>query len=209
MATYVKFELRRDTAANWTYLNPVLIDGEPGFDTTNNQIRVGHNGLSWNQLPPISSSTYIVGATGPRGPLGTAPGPPGPTGIAGPTGPYTSGGPQGPVGPAGKASAVPGPTGITGPQGDAGAGSGPAGPAGPRGAGITGSTGIEGPMGSDGPVGNQGPPGNLGTTPVSLRYTSLTNVFKSNAPLAPVFPFTKTFNPFIGTDLQGPWAGFV
>jgi hypothetical protein len=42
--------LRRDTAANWTSVNPVLALGEPGFETDTNKIKFG-NGLSaWNSL---------------------------------------------------------------------------------------------------------------------------------------------------------------
>lgn len=209
MATYVKFELRRDTAANWTTLNPILIDGEPGFDITNNQIRIGQNGLSWNQLNPISSATYIVGPTGPRGPVGTAPGPRGPTGIRGPTGPYIEEGPTGPAGYTGPQSTLLGPTGPTGPQGDAGTGAGPDGPTGPKGDGITGPTGEQGPAGTQGGQGNGGPAGVLGTNTVSRRYVSVTNLYLSTTPDTYPFPLTTTIYPFVGTDLQGPWAGFI
>lgn len=209
MATYVKFELRRDTAANWQQLNPILIDGEPGFDITNNQIRIGNNGRSWNQLDPISSATYIMGPTGPRGHVGTAPGPRGLTGITGPTGPYNEEGPTGPAGYTGPQSTLRGPTGPTGPQGDAGVGSGPDGPAGPKGDGITGPTGSQGPAGTAGGEGTGGPPGDLGTNTVSRRYVSVTNLYLSTSPDTYPFPLTTTIYPFFATDLQGPWGGFI
>jgi hypothetical protein len=39
MSTLIK--LRRDTAANWASADPVLQLGEPGYDTTNNELRIG------------------------------------------------------------------------------------------------------------------------------------------------------------------------
>lgn len=48
MATQIK--LRRDTAANWDFYNPILALGEPGYDTTNNKIKVGDGTSTWAQL---------------------------------------------------------------------------------------------------------------------------------------------------------------
>lgn len=49
MATQLK--LRRDTAANWTSVNPVLAQGEPGWETDTNCGKVGDGTLAWNALP--------------------------------------------------------------------------------------------------------------------------------------------------------------
>jgi hypothetical protein len=49
-------KLRRDTAANWTSTNPVLNAGQPGFDTTNNQVRIGDGSSAWTALTPIGGS---------------------------------------------------------------------------------------------------------------------------------------------------------
>lgn len=46
-------QYRRGTAAEWTAANPVLADGEVGFDTTENQIRVGNGIHTWSLLAPI------------------------------------------------------------------------------------------------------------------------------------------------------------
>lgn len=46
-----KIQLRRDTAANWAAANPVLALGEPGWDTTNSQLRVGNGTSAWSTLP--------------------------------------------------------------------------------------------------------------------------------------------------------------
>lgn len=46
----VKFKLRRDTAARWSSANPVLADGEPGWDSTNKSFKVGDGVTAWNSL---------------------------------------------------------------------------------------------------------------------------------------------------------------
>lgn len=49
MATII--QIRRDTAANWTTNNPILADGEMGYETDTRKRKMG-NGLSaWNILP--------------------------------------------------------------------------------------------------------------------------------------------------------------
>ena len=54
MSTNVRFKLRRDTAANWNTNNTLLLEGEPGFDITNNQIRIGDGISHWSNLEPIN-----------------------------------------------------------------------------------------------------------------------------------------------------------
>jgi hypothetical protein len=139
----VKIQFRRDTASAWSTVNPILSQGEAGYEFDTGRFKVG-NGLSpWNSLP------YSSGVTGPTGPSVT--GPTGPTGAASTvTGPTGQQGPQGPTGPQG----ITGPTGATGIQGITGpTGSvGPTGPTGPTGAdsnvtGPTGATGATGPQG--------------------------------------------------------------
>lgn len=44
-------KLRRDTAANWSSVNPVLNDGEMGLDTTNDKIKIGDGTNNWSALP--------------------------------------------------------------------------------------------------------------------------------------------------------------
>ena len=51
MTTRIK--LRRDTAANWTANDPVLALGEAGYDTTNNELRVGDGTTVWSGLDAI------------------------------------------------------------------------------------------------------------------------------------------------------------
>lgn len=45
--------LRRDTAANFTSANPVLSEGEPAFDTTNQILKVGDGVTAWNSLAQL------------------------------------------------------------------------------------------------------------------------------------------------------------
>ena len=54
MTTRIK--LRRDTAANWTENDPVLALGEAGYDTTNNELRVGDGTTVWSGLEAIGGT---------------------------------------------------------------------------------------------------------------------------------------------------------
>lgn len=42
-----KIKHRRDTAANWASNNPVLDDGELGYDKTNKRLKVGDGATPW------------------------------------------------------------------------------------------------------------------------------------------------------------------
>lgn len=46
-----RIQIRRGTAANWASVNPVLADGEFGYDTTNRLTKVGNGVTAWNSLP--------------------------------------------------------------------------------------------------------------------------------------------------------------
>lgn len=139
----VKIQFRRDTALAWSTVNPILSQGEAGFEFDTGRFKVG-NGLSpWNSLPYSSGVTGPTGpsVTGPTGPTGAASTVTGPTGQQGPLGPT---GPQGITGPTGATGAI----GATGPTGSVG----PTGPTGATGAastvtGPTGATGAQGPQG--------------------------------------------------------------
>ena len=41
---------RRDTAANWTAVNPVLLSGEWGFETDTRKLKIGDGVTAWNAL---------------------------------------------------------------------------------------------------------------------------------------------------------------
>lgn len=64
--TNVRFQLRRDNATAWaSALNPVLLAGEPGYDTTNKILKIGDGTTKWTLLPSISGAGQ--GATGAAG----------------------------------------------------------------------------------------------------------------------------------------------
>ena len=52
-----RIQLRRDTAANWTRENPILSQGEPGFDLTANKLKVGDGVTAWAELAYTTGTT--------------------------------------------------------------------------------------------------------------------------------------------------------
>lgn len=72
-------QLRRDTSVNWGAVNPTLLNGEPGFETDTNKLKVGDGVNAWNALPyivptvtippsiPTGSVTAFAGAAAPSG----------------------------------------------------------------------------------------------------------------------------------------------
>ena len=79
--------LRRDSSINWETQNPVLLSGEPGYETDTGKLKIGDGSSMWSDLD------YYVGATGAQGIQGDtgATGPTGATGATGPTGPTFTG----------------------------------------------------------------------------------------------------------------------
>ena len=55
-----KIQLRRDTTANWTRVNPILDDGEPGLNIDTNQIKYGDGITVWVDLPLASSGNTLI-----------------------------------------------------------------------------------------------------------------------------------------------------
>lgn len=55
-----RIRLRRAYAEDWARVNPILMDGEPGYDKTQNMVKVGDGQTPWNRLrylnPPITGS---------------------------------------------------------------------------------------------------------------------------------------------------------
>lgn len=48
--TNAKILIRRDTAANWTSTNPILADGEQGYEKDTGKIKIGNGVKPWNEL---------------------------------------------------------------------------------------------------------------------------------------------------------------
>jgi len=70
-----RVQIRRDTALNWTTNDPILLDGEFGYETDTGRYKIGNGIDVWSDL--IYS---LVGITGPTGSQGVT----GPTGPSGP-----------------------------------------------------------------------------------------------------------------------------
>ncbi len=94
--------LRRDNEANWLYNDPVLMSGEPGYETDTGKLKIGDGQTPWSALD------YYMGITGPAG-----------TGATGATGPVGATGSVGATGPTGATGSI-GATGATGPIGATG-----------------------------------------------------------------------------------------
>jgi hypothetical protein len=67
-----RLQLRRDTAANWTSVNPVLLAGEPGVETDTGKFKVGDGSTAWASLAYSSGPAGPTGATGATGSTGAA-----------------------------------------------------------------------------------------------------------------------------------------
>lgn len=53
MPRKTNIQLRRGSYSAWGSANPVLNEGEPGYDTTNKTIKVGDATSSWSDLPEV------------------------------------------------------------------------------------------------------------------------------------------------------------
>lgn len=54
------FQLKRGTAARWKELNPVLRQGEPGFEFDTGKLKIGDGLTAYNDLRYQTSKDYIV-----------------------------------------------------------------------------------------------------------------------------------------------------
>lgn len=50
-----RIQFRRGTAAEWSATSPILGDGEPGYDTTNDILKIGNGADAWADLDGMSS----------------------------------------------------------------------------------------------------------------------------------------------------------
>lgn len=60
----VRIAVRRDTTANWTVANPILVSGEPALDLTTGGLRFGDGVSHWADLPEALDGGGAGGATG-------------------------------------------------------------------------------------------------------------------------------------------------
>ena len=165
----IQLQFRRDYAATWASLNPILASGEMGIviDTSPYLFKIGNGTTRWNLLPYGG----LVGATGATGTAGTS-GTIGTTGATGTAGTTGATGAQGVNGSATDTGAT-GTTGTAGTTGYTGAtGVGATGAKGDTGtAGTTGYTGA-GTPGAKGDTGTKGDTGFTGATGAGATGTT-------------------------------------
>ncbi len=66
----IRAQFRRDTAANWTAVNPILLQGEPGYEYDTGRFKVGDGVTPWASLAYNSGAQGAAGPTGAQGPAG-------------------------------------------------------------------------------------------------------------------------------------------
>jgi hypothetical protein len=76
-----RIQFRRDTSANWETYNPILLQGEFGYELDTGFAKIGDGSTPWDSLE-------YFGGTGPTGPSGIPVSsiPPGSTSASGTTG---------------------------------------------------------------------------------------------------------------------------
>ena len=138
-----RIALRRDTSSAWVRFNPVLLQGEAGYELDTNKLKIGDGSSLWNDLP------YITGeGSGPQGPEG----PQGPAGADGQDGAPGVDGQDGKDGAPG-VDGQDGAPGVDGQDGKDGA---------PGVDGQDGAPGVDGQDGKDGADGQDGQDGQDG-----------------------------------------------
>lgn len=63
MARNALIQVRRDTAANWTSVNPTLAAGEIGLETDTGKLKVGTGSTGWSSLLYVTDASDITGTT--------------------------------------------------------------------------------------------------------------------------------------------------
>lgn len=55
--------IRKGTASQWSSTNPVLASGEPGYDLSNNILKIGDGVSNWNNLKNVASISGLITAS--------------------------------------------------------------------------------------------------------------------------------------------------
>jgi hypothetical protein len=66
MPRKARIQVRRDTGANWTSVNPTLANGELGFEQDRQRLKVGDGNTEWSSLPyqnAVETAFTIAGGT--------------------------------------------------------------------------------------------------------------------------------------------------
>lgn len=55
----IEIQLKRGVAANWTSLNPILAQGEIGYETNTNKFKIGDGATAWSGLSYFASGSGL------------------------------------------------------------------------------------------------------------------------------------------------------
>ena len=64
MSSIVQIQVRRDTAANWATVNPVLLQGEPALEIDSGKLKFGDGISNYNSLPYFAADKHFVHVQG-------------------------------------------------------------------------------------------------------------------------------------------------
>lgn len=70
MAEYTlssRLQFRRDTSEQWVSTNPVLLDGELGYETNTGKAKIGNGSQPWNELKYALVPSYVASVFGRTG----------------------------------------------------------------------------------------------------------------------------------------------
>jgi hypothetical protein len=62
MAQNALVKIRRDVAADWTSADPTLEEGEFGWESDTNKLKIGDGATAWTSLPYFATSGYLLEA---------------------------------------------------------------------------------------------------------------------------------------------------
>lgn len=54
------FKVRRGQSQIWANINPILAEGEPGYELDTHRLKIGDGEKSWNELPYIGGSSTEI-----------------------------------------------------------------------------------------------------------------------------------------------------
>lgn len=80
--TAPRLRLKRGTEAGWAQLDPVLYDGEPGYESDTGRFKIGDGVSTWLELESSSGIQGLQGVQGVQGPAGNGSSGPGGTTVS-------------------------------------------------------------------------------------------------------------------------------
>lgn len=60
MAELTRIQFFRGTASQWASANPVLAQGQPGYEIDTGKLKIGNGSTDWNSLPYSTDPTYLA-----------------------------------------------------------------------------------------------------------------------------------------------------